>query len=216
MQRSGFPDRYAPREAQAESIVATLRAGPDNPAPPSDGGTPPSIDAAASCPDNGKSDLPLEPGQQQQPGRLPEDFPWPADPQQKAAVQFAAAQLGKRYVWGGKGPDDYDCSGLMLAAWAAAGVGIPAGTVAQGQAGHAVAGLSQAQPGDLLFIPGAFGSATTPRHVGMYIGADLIVDAYDEHHGVILERVADWSTRIVKIRRVVEPAVPAPPRGGGR
>ncbi|WP_051791585.1 C40 family peptidase [Amycolatopsis jejuensis] len=196
VQHSGFPGRYGPREPEATQIVTTLWIGPDNPTP-----------ASTGCRDEGASDVPLPPGD----GRMPDGFTLPADPQQKAAVGYAVAQLGKRYVWGGKGPDVFDCSGLMLASWAAAGIGIPASTLGQVHAGHAVPDQSQLQPGDLLFIPGSLGTATNPRHVGMYVGAGLIVDAYDEHHGVIVERLTDWSSRIVAIRRITNPS---PPPGG--
>jgi cell wall-associated NlpC family hydrolase len=41
-------------------------------------------------------------------------------------VEFACAQLGKPYVWGGDGDPGFDCSGLTKAAYAAAGITIPA------------------------------------------------------------------------------------------
>lgn len=205
VQNSGFPGRYAPREPEAVRIVASIWTGPDNPVPHASG-------ESAACGDDGKSDVPLPPGDGK--GRMPDGFTLPADPRQKAAVGYAVAQLGKRYVWGGKGPDAFDCSGLMLSAWAAAGVGIPASTLGQVNAGHAVPDQSQLQPGDLVFIPGALGTPARPRHVGMYAGAGLIVDAYDEKHGVIVERLADWSARIVVIRRIADPATPSPPPGG--
>ncbi|MYW96282.1 C40 family peptidase [Amycolatopsis rubida] len=210
VQNSGFPGRYAPREPEAAQIVASIWTGPDNPVPHTTAET-----SASTCGDDGKSDVPLPPGSDQK-TRMPAGFTLPADPRQKAAVGYAVAQLGKRYVWGGKGPDAFDCSGLMLAAWATAGIGIPASTVGQVKAGHAVPDQSQLQPGDLLFIPGALGTPAQPRHVGMYVGAGLIVDAYDEEHGVVVERLADWSARIVAIRRIADPTSPSPPPGGSQ
>ncbi|MBN9743591.1 hypothetical protein DMP23_21350 [Amycolatopsis sp. A1MSW2902] len=207
VQNSGFPGRYAPREPEAVRIVASIWSGPDNPAPHAP------VGASSTACDDGKSNVPLPPGNDRK-TRMPDGFVLPSDPKQRAAVGYAAAQVGKRYVWGGKGPDAFDCSGLMLAAWAAAGVGIPASTVGQVTAGHAVPDQSQLQPGDLVFIPGALGTPARPRHVGMYAGAGLIIDAYDEQHGVIIEHLADWSARIVVIRRVVDPATPSPPPGG--
>ncbi|WP_255637918.1 C40 family peptidase [Amycolatopsis sp. DSM 110486] len=214
VQRSGFPGRYAPREQQASDLVAKFWAGPDNPVPPSGGGLQP-VSATPSCPDHEASDLPVRPDDEGQ-RSLPLSFAYPADPRESAAVRFAIAQVGKRYVWGGKGPDSYDCSGLMLASWAAAGVGVPAGTLSQAHAGHSVADIGQLLPGDLLFIPGALGTAAVPRHVGMYAGHGLVVDAYDERHGVILEALTDWTHQIVAIRRIVDLAAPSPPPGGNQ
>jgi cell wall-associated NlpC family hydrolase len=212
VQRSGFPERYAPREQQAADIVTKFWTGPDNPVPPPAGGAEP-VSATPSCPDHGASDLPLPPAGFDS-HKLPADFTLPVDPRQAAAVSFALAQLGKPYVWGGKGPGSYDCSGLMLAAWAAAGVAIPAGTVSQVHAGHAVPDVAQVQPGDLLFTAGALGTAAVPRHVGMYAGHDLIVDAYDENHGIILEPLTTWNAQIVAIRRIADPSTPSPSPGG--
>src|SRR5690606_22604353 len=49
----------------------------------------------------------------------------PASGKGAVALDFAMAQLGDPYVWGGTGPDGWDCSGLTQAAWAAAGVSLP-------------------------------------------------------------------------------------------
>lgn len=214
VQRSGFPDRYAPREPAAVAIVDRFWTGPDNPSPPpTPGGGTEAVQTKSLCPDQGGSDVPRDPGQVD-PKKLPPGFTLPTDVRQRAAVGFALNQLGKPYVWGAKGPNAYDCSGLMLAAWAAAGVGIPAGTISQVHAGHAVSSVQQVQPGDLLFIPGSLGTAKVPRHVGMYAGHGLIVDAYDTGTGVILEPLSAWTSKIVAIRRIADPSSPSPPPGG--
>ena len=49
---------------------------------------------------------------------LPNGFTITGTPAGTKAVQYALAQLGKPYAWGGAGPDSYDCSGLTKAAWA--------------------------------------------------------------------------------------------------
>ncbi|HEX5407827.1 MAG TPA: NlpC/P60 family protein [Pseudonocardiaceae bacterium] len=64
----------------------------------------------------------------------------------------------------------FDCSGLVQAAWAAAGVALDAGTTSQVHDGTAVPGLAFVQPGDLLFIPGSLGSPANPRHIGPNAG----------------------------------------------
>jgi cell wall-associated NlpC family hydrolase len=86
------------------------------------------------------------------------------------AVQFALAQIGKPYSWGGSGPDAYDCSGLTSAAWAAAGVYLPHNSGMQYSATSRVS-RDALQPGDLLF----YGSPI--HHVGLYIGNGQMVDA---------------------------------------
>jgi cell wall-associated NlpC family hydrolase len=65
------------------------------------------------------------------------------------------------------------------------------------------------QPGDLLFIPGSLGTARNPGHVGMYAGAGIVVDAYDEHHGVILESLEAWAPNVVAIRHIADTTTPA-------
>ena len=87
----------------------------------------------------------------------------------QAAVNFAMAQIGKPYGWGSTGPDSYDCSGLMMAAYASAGVSIPRTSEAQ-QAGLTSVSLSNLQVGDLVFFYGG-------SHVGMYIGNGQVVHA---------------------------------------
>ncbi|MFC9250096.1 C40 family peptidase [Amycolatopsis thailandensis] len=212
VQRSGFPDRYAPRESEAARITNAVWTATAPPAAPARQPTE-IADLPAGCADDGGSDIPISPNEVDR-TKLPADFQYPADPRQRAAVTYALAQLGKPYVWGGKGPDGFDCSGLMLAAWAAAGVAIPAGTVSQVHAGHAVPGLNQVQPGDLLFIPGSLGTPANPRHVGMYAGHGLIVNSYDSSTGVILEPLSAWSGKIVMIRRVSDTGTPSPNSGG--
>jgi peptidoglycan DL-endopeptidase CwlO len=76
------------------------------------------------------------------------------------AVSFALAQVGKPYQWGADGPGSYDCSGLTMSAWAAAGVSLPHSSSAQLGAGRVIP-MSARQPGDLIYRPG---------HITMYIG----------------------------------------------
>ena len=165
---------------------------------------------APACPDDGESDLPaIGPLDK---SALPPGFTLPADPEQQRAVAFALAQVGKRYVFGAKGPDTFDCSGLMQAAWAAAGVGISAGTLAQIHDGVAVAGLADLAPGDLLFTPGSLGTPTNPRHVGIYAGHSTVIEAHSTKTGVIVQPLSVWRAKTVAIRRV-GPAAAGPLRG---
>jgi cell wall-associated NlpC family hydrolase len=94
----------------------------------------------------------------------------PASGRAGAAVAFAMAQRGDPYVYGGTGPNGWDCSGLTSGAWAAAGVGIPRTSQAQ-LYGLPRVPVSAVQPGDIIVY---YGGAS---HVGMYIGGGMIVHA---------------------------------------
>ena len=91
-------------------------------------------------------------------------------------IGVAVAQLGKPYQWGAAGPGAYDCSGLVYAAYAAAGIHI-ARTTYQWQQDGPVIPLSQLQPGDLLFSAGSDGTASDPGHVVMYLGNGQVIQA---------------------------------------
>ncbi|MEU0491812.1 C40 family peptidase [Nocardiopsis sp. NPDC006139] len=95
----------------------------------------------------------------------------PASGNARVALDFAYAQIGKPYVWGGTGPNGYDCSGLTQAAWAQAGVSLPRTTYDQVNAGQRVSWENK-QPGDLLFFYGS-----SPSHVGLYAGNGMMVHA---------------------------------------
>jgi cell wall-associated NlpC family hydrolase len=94
-----------------------------------------------------------------------------------AAVSFSEAQLGKPYQWGGTGPDAFDCSGLVMMAYRAAGVDIPRTSQQQWLWGPQVP-ASQAEPGDLVFFAGADGTPTAPGHVGLVIGGGMMIEAF--------------------------------------
>lgn len=105
----------------------------------------------------------------------------PTGSQADEAVAFAYAQLGKPYEWGGTGPDAYDCSGLVQAAWAAAGVSIPRTTYEQ-WADLPHIPMSDLEPGDLILYNGE-------SHVAMYVGDGYIIDA--PHTGAYVERIPE-------------------------
>jgi cell wall-associated NlpC family hydrolase len=88
-----------------------------------------------------------------------------------SAIDFVESKLGLWYEWGGTGDPSYDCSGLVQAAWAAAGVALPRVTWDQLDAGQPVpAQLGDLRPGDLIFyLDGA--------HVAMYVGNGLVIHA---------------------------------------
>ncbi|MGP4025277.1 NlpC/P60 family protein [Actinomadura sp. 3N407] len=93
----------------------------------------------------------------------------PASGSARTALNFAYAQLGKPYQYGAEGPNSYDCSGLTMKAWAAAGVSITRTTHSQYAATKRVS-KSNLQPGDLVFFSGL-------GHMGMYVGGGKMIHA---------------------------------------
>jgi len=85
------------------------------------------------------------------------------------AVRFAYGALGKPYVWAADGPGGYDCSGLTLAAWRAAGVSLPHNAEMQwGKVAHI--SRSVLQPGDLVFY-------SNLGHVALFVGGGKVIHA---------------------------------------
>jgi len=101
----------------------------------------------------------------------PQQYTGPTTTQAGKAVAFAYSQLGCPYVYGGTGPCHmgFDCSGLVQAAWAYAGVQIPRDSYGQ-WAGLPHVPISAMQPGDILVYNGE-------GHVAMYVGGGYIIDA---------------------------------------
>ncbi|MFF9114384.1 NlpC/P60 family protein [Streptomyces massasporeus] len=87
-----------------------------------------------------------------------------------AAVSYAYQKLGSPYVWGATGPNAFDCSGLVQAAYRAAGVALPRTTYSQIAAGRRVS-RSELLPGDLVFFYAGI------SHVGIYVGNGRMIHA---------------------------------------
>ena len=116
VQGSATPGAYAKWESLADSLVATFSGSADNCL--TDNGT--------GVPQSGIT-------------HLPAGFALPSGTPQAVvtAIAYAADQLGKPYIWGGVGPAGYDCSGLVMMAYEAAGISLPRTTFQQVYAGHA-------------------------------------------------------------------------------
>jgi cell wall-associated NlpC family hydrolase len=85
------------------------------------------------------------------------------------AVRYAYGAIGKPYVWAADGPDSYDCSGLTLASWRAAGKSLPHNAAMQWDV---VSHISRGslRPGDLVFYAGL-------GHVAIYVGSNQVIHA---------------------------------------
>ncbi|MFC7329798.1 C40 family peptidase [Marinactinospora rubrisoli] len=117
----------------------------------------------------------------------------------RVAIEFALGQQGKPYGWGATGPNSWDCSSLVQAAWRQAGVQIPRTTWPQ-HAALAPVDRSDLQPGDLIFfqtIPGP-----PPTHVGMYLGNGQMVHAGNPVQVVQVLGNSYWESRWVGAGRV--------------
>jgi cell wall-associated NlpC family hydrolase len=95
------------------------------------------------------------------------------------AVDWSLTQVGTPYIWGGETPGvGFDCSGLVQAAYAAAGVALPRVAQDQFDVGPHLPDGYPLQPGDLVFFGGGPGDV---QHVGLYVGSDggqdFMVDA---------------------------------------
>ncbi|WP_278960414.1 C40 family peptidase [Lactobacillus apis] len=107
---------------------------------------------------------------------------------QQAVVKLAKSQVGKGYVWGGNGPDAYDCSGLVQSIYSkVGGIQLPRVTTDQVKMGTTVS-MDQLQPGDLLY----WGSVDAPYHIGIYIGNNQYVHASTPDKGVVLDTISSY------------------------
>jgi cell wall-associated NlpC family hydrolase len=150
---------------------------------------------------------------------LPAGFTLPPDtpPAVTAAIRWAIRQIGTPYHFGGSCTDPHstdperqcDCSSLMQAAYRVAGIPIPRVTTDQVHAGVAVSDPAVLLPGDLILIPGSAGTMSAPRHVGMYLGQGLIIQAPKTGDVVKITRLSSWLDQIAAVRRIV--LQPRPP-----
>jgi cell wall-associated NlpC family hydrolase len=138
-----------------------------------------------------------------------------SNPKALDAVKFALSQLGVPYLWGAEGPNRYDCSGLMLAAYRSVGVTLPRIANEQFHSSPAVTSTRTSRgdllvPGDMVFFSDDLNDWTKIHHVGMYIGSGKMVHAPSTGDVVKISSV-HWSEFFGAVR--IFPAVPAPKPG---
>jgi len=160
--------------AQARYVAAAAAAPPQTTPP-----APPAPSRGGSAPSGGGGKAPA--------GNAPVGNA-PVSGGAGAAIAYARAQLGKPYCYAGTGPSCFDCSGLTMRAWGAAGVSMPHYSGAQYSAFPHVP-LNAMQPGDLVFW-GPGGS----DHVALYIGGGQIITA--PHTGDVVKIQAIWGSPV--------------------
>jgi cell wall-associated NlpC family hydrolase len=117
-------------------------------------------------------------------GGGPPHYKGPTKTQAEQAVAYAYSKIGDPYLWGGSGPNAFDCSGLTMASWASAGISIPRISYDQISSLPAVP-LNALQPGDIL------GFAQN-SHVGIYVGNNQLIDAPTAGSNVELISLSGW------------------------
>jgi cell wall-associated NlpC family hydrolase len=120
-------------------------------------------------------------------------------------LQTAAHQVGKPYKWGAVGPDEFDCSGLVQYAFAAAGIRMPRVSQQQWFAGPHI-NYADARPGDLLFWHNDPTDASDIDHVAIYAGNGMMLEA--PHTGDFVKYVPVGMTNFAGVVRV-DPSIAA-------
>ncbi|WP_327359812.1 C40 family peptidase [Streptomyces sp. NBC_01304] len=149
VQRSGFPDAYAKHEATASQIVTSAYASKSG---GGGGGGVQQINASSGC--------------------IPQ--PNPASYKTRGYVSKAMSQVGKPYVWGGTGPNGFDCSGLIVWAWRQEGYQLKVRTSQQMYDAAVPVRRGQEKPGDLIFTEFEAGG---PAHVMIVVERGLALEA---------------------------------------
>jgi peptidoglycan DL-endopeptidase CwlO len=109
-----------------------------------------------------------------------------ADSRALRAVKYAVSKVPTgQYVWGSEGPNSFDCSGLMVAAYRSVGVSLPHSSRAQFGIGRPVS-RDQLKPGDLLFFYNPI------HHVGMYMGNGLFVHARNPRNDLEITKLSSY------------------------
>lgn len=119
-------------------------------------------------------------------------------------VMTAFAQVGKPYRYGGNGPDDFDCSGLVRYAYAAGGAKTPRTTATLFASGEAIP-IDKAQPGDLLFYR-LDPERRAPSHVVFYLGDGEGIHAPSSGGSIRIVRtgIPYFTQRYVGARRLID------------
>ncbi|MFI2214478.1 C40 family peptidase [Streptomyces sp. NPDC020141] len=102
-------------------------------------------------------------------------------------IAFLKAQVGDAYVMGATGPNSWDCSSLVQAAFRQVNIDLPRVSQDQSTAGTQV-GTSNLQVGDILY----WGAAGSAYHTGVYIGNGQYLDAANPEKGVVIQDLSGY------------------------
>ncbi len=128
-------------------------------------------------------------------GEIAIPLPIPS-PRGLAALAAATTQTGKPYLWGGNGPDAWDCSGLVQWAFRTVGISLPRTSQEMARyTGGMLVPLSALQPGDVITMD----TYDIAGHVGIYAGNGMVFNAYGTGVPTGLRPLSDF--RIHNIRR---------------
>ncbi|MFJ4677298.1 NlpC/P60 family protein [Kitasatospora sp. NPDC088783] len=106
----------------------------------------------------------------------------------EAALAFARSVVGLPYIWGGEGPQGYDCSGLTMMAWRRGGKQLTHFAADQ-YAESTPVSYAQLRPGDLVFWTRT-GRAADIYHVALYLGGDQMIEA--PRPGAAIKQASLW------------------------
>jgi len=197
VQVSAFPEKYALRMADAKSLVQAARAGQQGQtAAPIPQGITSVEDLIGGAPGlQGATQTPAGPSEVLNAAK------GKPNPDSEGAIQTAMRQIGKPYVWGAKGPDAFDCSGLTQYAYRAIGLDIGAGTAGQLLNGTRVP-PSQIQRGDLVFPHSG--------HVTIWLGDGTVLEASTSSQPVHIIPVYFDLNNVYDIRHYADNGGPDP------
>jgi cell wall-associated NlpC family hydrolase len=113
----------------------------------------------------------------------------------RTAMEAAMGQIGRApYLWGGSTPAGFDCSGLVMWAYAHAGVSLPHSSYSDESVGTAVPSMADAKVGDIIVMEGG-------AHVGMYAGNGMLLNAPEYGYDVSVQPMSYFGG-VVAIRRI--------------
>jgi len=163
----------APAPSPSPSSPGAPGPGPSAPAPGPSTPTPPAPSPSLPAPGT--------PAPSPSPSAPPVSGPQPNAAAVATAIAFARAQVGEPYQFGAAGPSAWDCSGLTMMAYSAAGLAIGGHGSSAQYSRAASRGLlvpySQVQPGDLIFYSAGGSTSASKYHVALYIGGGQMIEA---------------------------------------
>jgi cell wall-associated NlpC family hydrolase len=158
-------EALTPNQREALAAMPPAPPIPAPPPPPGPGPTPPNEPAILAAAPPGIGQPPAPPG-----AIPPGDMAPPTNGHEMTVIQAALSRIGSPYTWGGSGPNQFDCSGLVMWAFQQAGISLPHSSQALASGGQPVS-RDQMQPGDVVNY------YSDASHTAIYIGNGMMVHA---------------------------------------